>query len=312
MSFFSSIGDAVSEAAKVATGAIETVVQVTPIGKVAESIGIHVDENIHDNGFNASVSGTAARMVTLGAADKVEAKIKVKAKGGDFGAKGAGDVKDGDVSIAHVDGGVDSKGIYGNASVGAMVNSGFIEINTSTDINKICFELMEKLSSTKYATLPKLIKEATGHDFNTLVRNVLDEFVKNLPFNLTEMVLKLKGDKAKIYVDVGGSTTVGVGATFKSGMDTEVTVDKKTSTFKMYNMGGSFTVVAGISAGLGYSKTGKTFDGYEEGIYLQASVSSGTFSASIGLIVTANVGCEVYNQVKKVLEEGLLSTLPQV
>ena len=57
MTFFGHLGDVVKDVTKVVTDTAEKAVQVTGVGKVAESMGIKVDENIHKNGFNTTVTG---------------------------------------------------------------------------------------------------------------------------------------------------------------------------------------------------------------------------------------------------------------
>eukprot|EP00559_Dactyliosolen_fragilissimus_P006508 CAMPEP_0184861980 /NCGR_PEP_ID=MMETSP0580-20130426/6534_1 /TAXON_ID=1118495 /ORGANISM="Dactyliosolen fragilissimus" /LENGTH=307 /DNA_ID=CAMNT_0027359663 /DNA_START=99 /DNA_END=1022 /DNA_ORIENTATION=- len=290
------LGDAFSAAMKVVTDTTETVVQKTPIGKVAEAFGVRVQENIHDNGLNTTVKGPLAKMATGFQADKMESKLKVKTSGNDFGAKGSAAAKDGDVTIASADAGVDKNGAYAKASVGAMVNSGFEEISTITDVNKLITNNLKKLIDSNRGRFVKIVQDETGLDVEGFVKKILDEILNNSPMGrLSELLLRAKGGNGKIYLDLGFSVTAGTGATLKAGMEEEVEVKGKKQTFKMYQFGGKFAV-AGVSAGTGYSKMGKTFDGFDEGVYLVASGSGGKgvmFSISIGLIITTNVSSEM-------------------
>jgi len=297
------VGDAVADVAKKATGAVEDVVQETGVGKAFESIGVKVDANIHENGLNTNVTGPLAEGLSLGNADKLESHIKVKTAGGDVGGKASGAVKDGDVTLVSAGAGVDKNGAYANVAVGISVNSGFTEIKTITDFNSVVTKILKKIMDTKQAKFARMVQEETGMDFVAFIRKVMDELVEKLHVGGgIEYILKLKGEYAKIYLDVGGSITAGIGATFKAGMDEEVTIMDKNQTFKMYQLGGTFSLVEGVGAGFGYSKSGKTFDGYDEGAYLLGSASAASFSASVGLIITANVGCNLIDTMKGAAE----------
>merc|ERR1712038_205673 len=183
-----------------------------------------------------------------------------------------------------------------------MVNSGYTQIETVTDFTRIVTQVLEKLKSSKHAEVPKKIEEKLNIDFIGFVRKVLDEFLQTFFWDVDELLRNVKGDYAKIYLDVGASATVGAGAKLKNGMDTDVSIMGKKQTFKMYEFGGKFTVIEGIAAGVGYSKGQKTFDGKDEGVHLVASVSAACFTVSVGLIITADVGCEVIGKMKKILE----------
>ena len=82
------------------TDAAETVVQETKIGKVSEALGVKVGADIHHNGLNTTVKGPVAFVASAGQATELKGSAKVKTSGGDFGAKGAAEAKDGDVTIA--------------------------------------------------------------------------------------------------------------------------------------------------------------------------------------------------------------------
>lgn len=286
------LGDLISDAAKVVTDTAEAVVQETHIGELAEACGIHVDANIHDNGLNTTVTGAIAQVATGFKGNKIEHKIKAKTSGDDFGVKGSAAAKDGDVTLASANAGVDRRGAYANASAGVMVNSGFEEIATITDVNNIVTNILKTLINSSSGKFVKIVQDETGLDVQGFVKLILDELLKNSPIGvLSELFLKAKDGNAKIYLDLGCSVVAGVGATLKTGMEEELEIQGKKQTFNMYQFGGKFAV-SGVSAGAGYSKMGKTFDGFDEGVYIVASGGE-VFSVSVGIIITTNVGSEL-------------------
>jgi hypothetical protein len=298
MAFFSNFGNAIKDVAKVVTDTTETVVQKSGVGAVAESIGIVVDEDIHNNGLNSAVTGLIAQVATRGHGDKLESKLKVKTADGDFGAKGDATAKDGEVTIANASAAVDSRGASASASVGAMVNSGFGEIKTITDVATTITNIMDKIKTSSRGEIVQRVLDETRMNVNVMLKLILEEVLKNSPLGqLSDLLLEVKGGKAKIYLDLGLSVTVGLGAALKCGMEEEHMIQGKKQTFKMYEVKGEFAV-AGVSGGAGYSNKGKTFDGFDQGVYLCASGGS-TFSVSVALIITTNVSSGLGTSITK-------------
>lgn len=97
-------------------------------------------------------------------------------------------------------------------------------------------------------------------DVETFFKRFLDALTKTSRFSMNsiyELLLKAKGDNAKIYLELGCSIAVCAGATLKFGFEDELEIQSTKQKFKMYEIGGKFAVY-GVSAGAGYFNTEKT------------------------------------------------------
>ena len=93
------IGDGIRDTAKLTTNTAEWAVQKSGVGKVSEKLGFKVESDIHQKGFQSTVTGPAARVATGFKGDKVEVKVKAASGGGDFRAETSGKAYCGSVKI---------------------------------------------------------------------------------------------------------------------------------------------------------------------------------------------------------------------
>lgn len=133
-SFLKGVGNGIASASKAVLNTAEKAVEVTGVGKMAEAAGFHVDANIHDNGFNAQLTGPAAVAASGGRSDRIEGGIKLKSTGGDFGGKGKGEAFKNGVSVARCEADLDGRGFAASAAVGLAASSGFRKIRTEADM----------------------------------------------------------------------------------------------------------------------------------------------------------------------------------
>uniref|UniRef100_A0A6T5NQI2 Uncharacterized protein n=1 Tax=Heterosigma akashiwo TaxID=2829 RepID=A0A6T5NQI2_HETAK len=285
------IGDAICDGAKVVTDAVETVVQETGIGHAAECIGIKVEENIHENGFQGTVSGPLAVVATAGMADKVQANMKLKSSGGDFGGVGDAVVKDGELVLGSANVSADSRGAGAQASAGVSVDSGFKPIREMRDVGNIGREIIDKLEASNKGAVVSSILEHLNCDVGALVSSLLNTILDSMVGAPVDIILDALHELAQVYVSLGFGVTVGGGAKLLAGQETEVQIADKKQVFHMYEFGGKLAV-GGLSGGFGVTKEGNTFDNMEKGVMFVVNGSVNSVNVSCSMIVTTNIGSQ--------------------
>ena len=111
---------------------------------MAESMGFHVDPDIAHNGFHGTVSGTAAAVASLGAAEEIKVDAEVKTAGGKYSASAEEKFDKMSRFRMSAEGEVEA-GFAASIAAGLTTNSGFMRVRNMDDVENVVAQAITNL-----------------------------------------------------------------------------------------------------------------------------------------------------------------------
>jgi len=261
-----------------------------------------------DFGVNVTPSGTKGNLaLTDHFDDRLEANTKVTSSG--VSASAALTTDEG-LTLVEVEGAVGADGFLAEAGLLKIKDeSDFDELDMDVDMHEYITGKVRKSMTSNFDEYNEDVKKCTNTNMGIadVLHAVLNEMlIRSLGRLSLKELLRLTG--TKVYSQVECSLQVSVGAKLKFGMEEDVTVPggSGSQTFHLFEFGGKLSIL-GCAGGIGISKDGKLWNGFDQGAIFKGVYSANFFSASISLIVCGNPDSklsEFLDVLKKTLNRG--------
>lgn len=220
----------------------------------------------------------------------LEANLKCKSIGGDFGANAGAKGEVLGTEIARAQACADLHGASASASVGIKESLPWKKLRNLSDIDSSARKLLQRLD--KYNPI-QILCGFLGQEslrLEDLYASLLDSVCNSaagVNFHTLLSRIDLENDTLSLYYQIKMSVAAEAGAACTIGQTLEIKYPEESERKYYFDVSSAgFTVLGGVSAAFGLQLLHQSgFDGKEQADYLTASLSSSPFNMSFSVVV---------------------------